>query len=245
MNRAAWMVVSITAVAVSQVSSGGHHAAPICVTASGGWIRDTTLQPFVVVPLPDSAVAYRWPQEVPVDDFTAHRSDSGLTMAQRATVILPTALSIWLVPWRIDDDCHRVAWTSGRFKLPIGDTTFIAVTIRPESSWIGGIPTADLDDFTFLYSPHTELTWAREDGAHSPRRLISTRLYFDAYSHLPSRAAWSCEPRREARAFEEWVASRSDLRGYEPLASIIRGMRADVPRIERLIATQPWTCGRR
>lgn len=124
-----------------------------------------------------------------------------------------------LVPWGYDSACRPLRWTGSVILLPPGEEGLVVVQLRPESEWIGGVPTFDLRDPYFWPYPANSYPYRRDpDRAPSASRLLEfVRL-------LPTREQTQAGGAAVYAPVLDWAANHPNHAAWRPIAGVLRAI---------------------
>ena len=177
------------------LSAGPTASPPLC---DPSWLpisRDPASSALVVTILPDTVADVRSPRFVPQspvrefeESLRGHRGPTRPRYGQRATVIeadrsvaVAPGSAVVLVPWQFVSDCGLAPWTASARWAPVGEAVFLTAWRRPRASWVGGMPTFDVE--VRGWQPIWPQVWMRLVAirrlvvhVQRPRRCVLCRL---------------------------------------------------------------------
>ena len=183
---------------------------PVCTMVSVPATRSPTLTYFIATALPDTlqAKAGKGPTQYGTEIMSASTPPGLRPPPSADTPVFGQVVSIerikgngadaiaeritrgerkaLLIPWAYQANCSPVLWArSARWNEP-GSVGLFSAQLRPESEWVGGLPTFDVGAAWHQPYPSGEfLKYDRQRGDRSLRELNVNEL-FDLYQVLPT-----------------------------------------------------------
>jgi hypothetical protein len=199
-----------------------------CTFIPQHWVRYPKAEALVLRALADTAAAEVWyPHKVDLmaGTSTVDSTAPHVVYAQAFRVLessggrgIHPGSRVWVIAWGTTSMCSRAAPYRARMVSP-GAQVFLQTGVRPDSLWLNGIPTIDVDGGATNYVPEWEEAGARQTPWLRRlflRRPMSARQFKQMYDAWPTIDQWREDPQAAARLVREWAASHPDLAKLQP-----------------------------
>jgi hypothetical protein len=191
---------------LSAVAALATSATLACSIVIHAWIRYPKAEALVLRALADTAAAGIWyPSKLDlragtaVVDSTAPRA----VYAQAFRVLessgsrgIQPGSRVWVIAWGTDSMCGRIAPDRARMVSP-GAQVFLETSVRPDSLWLNGIPTIDVDLGGTKYVPEWEEAGSRDTPWRRrlfQRRPMTAREFKQMHDAWPTIDQWREDP---------------------------------------------------
>lgn len=223
---------------VSVTPGPGHPpASTVCSKFPTPGLKTANEPYFLGTATPDTVLA--GPGEIRLRRGEGHFAMSGKTWKVYGQVVtvarvgggspgIEPGSQVVVVPWDYDPGCLPVLWGRSSAWIPASSQRFFFPSLRPESLWVGGLPTFD------SFTPEADVFPSRYPSPVFPpvRKQTSPERLFDFYELMPvfdDERSLSEEDRRRVMA---WAQSNPDAIEQWPIDALLQSMtyRAEVDR---------------